>query len=240
MHCLSAQLHLQSASVAGIDSRMDALVAIGFWKRNVIFDLARYRTPVSMNDPERRITIGNTGEYHTQRKDVVDLVDVPPPSSQFEKKAVDTFDTRFGTEGADIHFSQLTFEILLDLFEALLVLFFALFQKLARFFVLLWEGVGQCSIFQILLRDRHTEPIGDRCVDLERLLCDTSTLLDSWHMLERPCIVKSIHELDDEHANVFCGRCKKFAQAFCVAFEPAVAQGPQLGHTFDEREDLGA
>src|SRR3989344_4781583 len=59
MHRLGAQLHFQGASVTRIYGCVDALVAVGFRKCNVIFYLARRRPPMGVDYAERRITIGN-------------------------------------------------------------------------------------------------------------------------------------------------------------------------------------
>ena len=66
MHGLCAQLHFQGAPVAGVDGRMDALVAIWFWERNVIFYLPRYRPPMGVDDTERGIAIGDRGEDYRE------------------------------------------------------------------------------------------------------------------------------------------------------------------------------
>ena len=57
-------------------------------------------------------------------------------------------------------------------------------------------------------------------------------------MLERARIVQTVHQLDDEDADVFCGRRKELAERFRVPLKSAIPQGPELGHAFDEREHI--
>ena len=70
MHRLGAQLHFEGAAVAGIDGRMDALVAVGLRKCDVVLYFARYGAPVRVDDTERRITVRDAWEYHAQSKNV--------------------------------------------------------------------------------------------------------------------------------------------------------------------------
>src|SRR5258708_6363640 len=71
MHRFCAQLYLKSAAIAGVDGRVDALIAVGFWECDVIFDFSRHRPPMRVNDAERRVTISDGRKYDAQRTDVI-------------------------------------------------------------------------------------------------------------------------------------------------------------------------
>src|SRR3989338_6012752 len=58
MHRLCAQLNFECASVASVNRRVNALVAVWFRKGDVIFDFSGHRTPMSVNNPESRVALG--------------------------------------------------------------------------------------------------------------------------------------------------------------------------------------
>src|SRR6185312_2937682 len=143
-----SQLYLERAAVARIDGRMNRLIAVRFGEGDIVLDLPGHRTPVRVDDAERRIAICDAGENNAKRAHVVDLRHIPAFSLELPEEAVNTFYASFRSEVKQSRFGELALEVVLDFFEALFVLGFSLLNDLARLFVFLRHCVGERGVFK--------------------------------------------------------------------------------------------
>jgi hypothetical protein len=96
------------------------------------------------------------------------------------------------------------------------------------------------QVLELRLHLGHAEPVGERRVDVERLLRDRLGLLRR-EVVERPHVVQAVGQLDHEHAQVARHRDEHLAEVLGLAL---LARGEgelaDLGHAVHELRDLAA
>jgi hypothetical protein len=97
------------------------------------------------------------------------------------------------------------------------------------------EG-GEGEVLDLPLEGVHAEPVGQRCVDLQRLACDALTL---GVITESPHVVEAVGELDDEDPDVLRHRDHHLADGLGLG-RFAVLDLVELGQAVDEHRDLVA
>ncbi len=226
---------------AGPEHRgMERLVAVRLGARDVILDPFLYRRPLVVDRPEHVIALGDVVHEHAHGEQVVDL---------FERLAallhllVDgpevlrpTRDLALGEAGG----LQLLLERRLQPLDGPLPLDL-LRPHLARqraVIVGLEELEGE--VLELGLHARHAEAVCQRRVDLARLERD-ATLLLVVQMLERPHVVESVGELDDDDAGVLRDREQQLAIVLRLLLGGgAEGEGRELGQPVHQLGDLGA
>ena len=106
-------------------------------------------------------------------------------------------------------------------------------------------GVG----LQLLERQRlhlvhdlvHADPLGERGVDIHRLLGDAAALVLARDVVERAHVVQPVGELDEQHADVVAQREQELAQILrgALIFRLRLDLA-ELGHPVDQPRDIGA
>ena len=89
--------------------------------------------------------------------------------------------------------------------------------------------VAERQLLELVLDAAHAEAVGDRRVDVERLLRDAHALVVG-HVLQRAHVVEAIGELDEDDADVVDHREQHLAE---------VLRLPLLGRRERDRADLG-
>ena len=96
------------------------------------------------------------------------------------------------------------------------------------------------QLLELVLDLAHPEPVGDRRVDVERLLRDLDAPLFR-QVLERPHVVEPVGELDEDDADVVHHRQQHLAEVLGL---PLLARGERngadLGDPLDDVGDFGA
>ena len=59
------------------------------------------------------------------------------------------------------------------------------------------------QIFKLFLDVMHTDALGKRGINLKRFSSDPHTLFRLGDIMQRPHVVQSVGQLDQQHANVF-------------------------------------
>src|SRR5689334_10798778 len=94
------------------------------------------------------------------------------------------------------------------------------------------------EILELPPHARHTEPVRERSVKIARF-CRNALLSVSRKELERPHVVKSIGELDQNDARVLCNRQQELAVILYLALLRGIQrQVADLGQTIDYLGDL--
>ena len=75
----------------------------------------------------------------------------------------------------------------------------------------------ECQVFEFTSNTRHTEPVSDRPVDIERFLGDSPALLPR-KVLEGPHVVKPVGEFDQNDSHVVDHRQQHLAHVERLAF----------------------
>ena len=96
------------------------------------------------------------------------------------------------------------------------------------------------ELFELVLDLRHAEPVGDRRVDVERLLRRADAPLLR-HVLQRPHVVQAVGELDEDDADVVHHRQQHLAEVLDLALLAGRERdGADLGHALDDVRDVVA
>ena len=96
------------------------------------------------------------------------------------------------------------------------------------------------ELLELVLDLAHAEAVGDRRVDVERLLRDLDPPLLG-QMVERPHVVEAIGELDEDDADVVDHRQQHLAEVLRLALLlRRELDRAELGHAFDDVGDVGA
>ena len=110
----------------------------------------------------------------------------------------------------------------------------------AQRFVGLRLEVAERQLLELVLHLAHPEAVGDRRVDVARLLRDLDAALLG-QVAERPHVVQAVGELDEDDADVVDHRQQHLAEVLGL---PLLARrerdGADLGHALDDVGDFGA
>src|SRR3989344_7834572 len=148
MHRFRAQLHLKGASITGVHGRVDGLVAIWFWKSDIVFYLSWHRAPMGVDDTERRVAVGDAGKNNAEGTHVINFGDIPPLPFQFPVQTIHALDACFRTKIAQFRLGKFAFEIVLDLPEAPLILTLLFLKELPRLLVFFGIRERECSVLK--------------------------------------------------------------------------------------------
>ena len=175
MHLLRANLHLEG--LPGMNhGGVQRLVEVRPRHGDVILESPGNGTPYLMDHAERRITILHRVGNHAHGEQVVDLIERPLLLLNLLVQRIEALD-------AGLHFGG---NAVLDQLAANRVLHFD--QKLVedlllgRDFLLQLEKrfrleIAERKIFEFAANEAHSEPVGDRRVDIERFAGDALLLL---------------------------------------------------------------
>ena len=92
MHLLRPNLKFDVFAFGTDHSRMDRLVQIGFWNRDVVFEPPRNRAPQRVDYPQRVVALGNTVHEDANRQQVVNLVRVEGENKLWKRVAQRSYD----------------------------------------------------------------------------------------------------------------------------------------------------
>ncbi len=99
---------------------------------------------------------------------------------------------------------------------------------------------GEGQVLQLLFDLLHPEPVGQRCIDVQRLLGDAPLLL-ARHGCDRAHVVQPVGELDDQDPQVLGHRHQHLAhRRGLLGLAGVELQSLQLGHAVHDLGDLGA
>jgi hypothetical protein len=153
-----------------------------------------------MDHPECAVAIAHGTGEHAHRGQVIDLVELAPALVHLLPDGVEVLGTP-GDLGLDAHLAELVVQERDELVDLRLALEAPLGHSAHELLVVLGIQDPQGQVLELGLHLGHAEAVGERRVDVERLLGDLLGLLGGQEV-ERPHIVQAIGELDHEHAQV--------------------------------------
>ena len=113
-------------------------------------------------------------------------------------------------------------------------------DALAQRLVGLRLEVLERELLELVLDLAHPEPVGDRRVDVARLLRDLDPALLG-QVVQRPHVVEPIRELDQDDADVVDHRQQHLAEVLRLAlFARRELDRAELGHALDDVRDVDA
>jgi len=103
-----------------------------------------------------------------------------------------------------------------------------------------WVEDSEAPILQLVLDLLDAQPVGQWRIDVERLASDTLLLL-RLQRVDRPDVVETVAQLDDQHAQILRHRNHHLANRRRLRLFPgSVVQAVELRDTIDQVGDLGA
>ena len=181
-----------------------------------------------MDDAERAVAILDRIGQHSNGGEVVDLVKIFA-QRELIGDAVDVLRPAAGV-GLDADRGELTLEDLLDVIDVGLALFALACDLLDDLLVFLGVELGKREVFQFPLDVPHAEPVGQRRVDVQRLLGHRPAPVLR-QVVDGPHVVQAVRQLHQHHPDVFRHGDQHLADVFRLRLLLAV-EGDllQLGH----------
>ena len=215
------------------------MIAVGPRHGDEVLDAARHRRPRLMDDAQRAVAVLDRRHHQPHRHEVVDLVELDLLAPQLQPDAVEALDSAvhrhyrhvrgvelgadLGGQRVDRPFGGLPFR--LD----------ARTQRRVRRRLEVHEG----QLFQLVLHFAHAEPVGDRRIDVQRLLRGARPPVLG-HELQRAHVVEAVGELDEDDADVVDHRQEHLAEVLRLALLAGREwDGADLGDALDDVSDVG-
>ena len=197
------------------------------------------RLPRLVDDAERGVAVLHRVGDDADGDEVVDLLELDALALQLQEDAVEALDAAVDLAHRHLRLGQLQRDRALQLLDhALGDAPLALDLGLER---LVGPGLERLEgqLLELVLHLAHAEPVGDRRVDVERLLGDAGAPLLG-EVIERPHVVEAIGQLHQDDADVVDHRQQHLAEVLRL---PLLVRrerdGADLGHALDDVGDLG-
>ena len=239
VHVDGPDLDLERQAAVADDRRVQRLVAVRPRHRDEVLDPARNRLPRLVDDAERGVGVLHRIGDDADRDQVVDLLELDLLPFELEEDAVEALDAAVDLAHRHLGLGQLLRDRPLQLLDhalgdAPLVLDLGLERLVGDRL----EGAER-GLLELVLHLAHPQPVGDRGVDVERLLGDAPLALVR-QVVDRPHVVLAIGELDEDDADVVHHRQQHLAEVLGLAgLARGERDGPDLGHPLDDVGDLG-
>ncbi len=237
VHLAGPDLHLDGLAVGPDDRRVQALVEVELGHRDVVLEAAHHRPPAPVDAPERGVAVLHRVDDHAHRHEVEDVVELAPLDDHLLVEAPEVLATpgdlgidaelgepaaHLGDGGGQVHLAlgRAAADEVVELGEALRV-----------------QG-GEGEVLELLLDLLHAQAVGQRGVDVQRLLGD-ALLLGERHRGDRAHVVQPVGQLDDEHPQVARHGDEHLAHRGGLLGLPRVElDALELGDTVDDGGDL--
>ena len=185
--------------------------------------------------PERRVAVLHRLRDDAQRHEVVDLIELDLLASQLLMDAEQALDPAVDVDDRHLRLGQLGRDVLGQLLDQPFGRAPARFDALAERLEGLRLEIPERQLLELVLHLAHPEPIGDRRVDVARLLRDRDAALLG-QMVQRPHVVQAIGELHQDDPDVVDHREQHLAEVLGL---PLLARREldraQLGHALRPR-----
>ena len=240
VHLRGADLHLEGDAALADHRGVQRLVAVGPGHGDEVLDPPGHRRPRLVDDPQRRVAILHRRHHQPHGDEVVDLVefDLLPP--QLQPDAVEALDAPVHGHHRDVRRGQLGLDLGLDRVDDPLGGGALGLDLGAQRLVGGRLQVHERQLLQLVLHLAHPQAVGDRGVDVERLLGDAGAAVLR-HVLEGAHVVQAVGELDEDHANVVDHRQEHLAEVLRLALLAGRERdGADLGDPLDDVGDVGA
>ena len=193
-----------------------------------------------MDDAERGVTILHRRRDDAQRDEVIDLLEIDLLGLELQPDAVEALDAAVDADHRHLRVVQLRGDVGGELLD----------HPLRRQALGLDAGVErlECGrleiterqLLELVLDAAHPEPIGDRRVDVERLLRDAHALVVG-HVLQRAHVVQAVGKLDEDDSDVVDHRQQHLAEVLRLPlFGRRERDGADLRDAFDDVRDVFA
>ena len=200
VHLPGADLHFEGNALFRDDRRVERLVHVGLGVGNIVFESPGERMVHVVDDAETVVAVRHRVDDDADGIDIVDLVEGVAADEHLPVNAVDAL-----LPSADLRFRNELLDAFADFFHRvgderrvdLIVVREQVFDGVVAVGVQVADG----QVLELFFDGTDPEPVRDGRVDLESLEGLLLLLLFP-HVFERPHVVQTVGELDDDDADV--------------------------------------
>ena len=240
MHLARANLNFEKLPPWAEHRRVQRLVAVRLWLRDVVLDPLLHRRPTVVNDAERVVALEHVGDDDADREQVVNVFVWAIALLHFFIDRPEMFRSTGDFHLGDPGVGEPLFEWFLHLRNQLFTLPTLggneFRERLVRFGLEMLEG----KIFELPPHLRHTKTVCKRRVEIACFLRDTTALLGR-EPIERAHVVQPISQLDQDDTRILRDGQKELAVILDLTlFARRERQVGDLGQSIDDLRDLFA
>ncbi len=205
MHRAAADLDFDPHLRIVDDRSVQRAVSVALGGRDIILEAAGNHRPAAVDQPERAITIRVIIDDDPECHDVRELLKADVPLGHFlpDRKGMLLAS---GDPGIEAIVGKIELQSKTDPVDQIAALFGQLVQAARN------RGIG--IGLQLPERERlhlghhlvHSDPLGERGIDIHRLACDSAPLLLGRDVMENPHVVEPVGELHEQHPDVVTKR----------------------------------
>ena len=239
VHLDGADLDLERHAVLADHRGVQRLVAVGPRHGDEILDPARNRRPGLMDDPEHTVTVGRALGHDPQGDEVVDLLELDLLALELLADAVQALDSAVDLDDRNLRLTQLGGNRGLQRFNQPFGGAPLGIHPRPQRFVRLRLQIPERKLLELVLDLAHSEPVGNRRVDVARLLRHLDPALLG-QMAEGPHVVQPVGQLHDDDADIVDHGEEHLAEILGLAlFARGEGDGTDLGHPLHDVRHLG-
>ncbi len=237
VHVLGADLDLERLALGADHRGVQSLVHVRLRHRDEVLEAAGQRLPERVDDADRAIAVLDGSDDHPHRGEIEDLVELTAFLGHLGVDRVEVLGPA-GDLGLNPDLHQLFGQELTGLGDVGLALLALLGDQLFYLGVLAWVQGREGKVLELPLDRVDPEAMGERRVDLQRLVRLRHLLLLG-QGTERAHVVETVGQLDQDHPDVGGHRHHHLAVVLSLALVAALEAHPgQLGDAVDELGDL--
>ena len=238
VHLAGADLNLKELPIGPEDSRMQRLVAVRLWLRDVVLDALLQRRELVVDHAEGVVTVGNGIDEDADRQQIVDLLVRFVPLLHLLLDRPEVLRTTGHIYVHDLRFTQVLFERILEQRDGFLSVGASSRYLLGERLVLRGLEMLECEIFELPTNARHSEAVREWCVQVARL--GRNPLLSVGRKeFQRAHVVQTVGKLDQDDAGILGDRQQQLAIILDLAVLGRVErQMADLGQAIDDLGDL--
>ena len=211
VHVRGPDLDLERHAAIADHRGVQGLVAVRARHRDEVFDSARNWRPGLMNDAERTVAVLDRLGHDAQRDQIVDLIQLDLLPLQFLVNAEEPLDATVDLDDRNLRLGELRGNGVLQILDHPLGRAPPPLDLQPERFVGGRLEVLERQLFELVLDLAHPQPVGDRRVDVARLLRDLDAALLR-QVVQRPHVVEPVGELHQDHADVVHHREQHLAE----------------------------
>ena len=235
--CVRADLQLDRLAARADHRRVQRLVHVELRHRDEVLEPAGHRVPAGVQHAEHGVAVAQRVGEHADADQVVDVGELAAAHDHLLVDRVVVLGPA-GDGGLDLRARAGRLDLVDHGGQELVACRRALGHQADDLVVHLGVQGGEREVLQLPLDRVHAEPVGQRCVDLERLAGDP-LLLVLPEEPQRAHVVQPVGELDDQDPDVLAHRDDHLADGLGLR-GVAVLDLVELGDAVDERGDLVA
>ena len=211
VHVVRAHLRLERRAERAEQRRVQRLVAVGLRDRDVVLELPGYRLVQPVQDAERGVARGRVGDQHPHAVDVEHLRE---RVALLAHLLVDREDRLLaaGDDGGDPGLGEAVADHVEQPVHHLAAVAARRLDRVGEHPVAHRVEMLEREVLQLEVQRVQAQPVGDRRVDVERLVRDPAPVRGR-HRVERAHVVQPVGELDQDDADVLRHREQHLAEA---------------------------